>query len=92
MSCNNGLDRIRDKNLYQPARPHSLIRAFIVRLQTHLNKDSLHEMSNSVFKKMTEVVYLFVVSSKNYIYKKKKKTTKVCSRRGGLQGSSSLYV
>ena len=39
MPCKKALDRMRDKNPYQPARPRTLIRAFIVRLQTYFNRE-----------------------------------------------------
>ena len=34
------LDRIRYKSLYQPARPRTLTRIFIVNVQIHFNTDS----------------------------------------------------
>ena len=68
MSCKKGLDRIHDKSPYQPARPRSFIRAFIVRLQTH----SIHTFCmkcQTLFskkkkekkKRINEIFYLFVV-------------------------------
>ena len=67
------LDRICDKTEYQPARPHSLIQAFIVRLQTQCNTDSFffmkNEMSTCFLEKKKLRIFKFIYrqeSSKHY--------------------------